>query len=286
MKRIEFIAPVEAIRGNLSGNQDLKYGANAGKAYDQEVGKVTAANNYDPRFVGAKRSRDGFKYFQVRTKSAVGLTSKSKKAMALLAGSAACFLAASKNLAIISQLQIAFVEAKASDPSLTFRKWLQGIMYEMLAEVQKSVTIAVPNLTDVVINNPWTMGTYGGTNLNVSREILVKFGDELADPKIHKLTIGGMPFVTTDGVSGTTANNVIWSGQQLLQKYNSEPVNGYPYYRLQPDLMDPDHRMILQYIETDGGGVTSAKVITLNGEPVGAGSEPIDGASYGLADLS
>ena len=174
MKRIEFIAPVEAMRGNLSGSQDLNYGANDGRAYDQEVGKQTAANNYDPRFVGAKRSRDGLKYFQVRTKNTIGLTQKSKAAMALLAGSAACFLAASKNVAILTRLQVAFDAAKESDASLTWRKWLQGIMYEMLALKLNSITIS-SSVGDVVIKNPWLAIDGAGTNLDISHDVLIKF---------------------------------------------------------------------------------------------------------------
>lgn len=40
MKRIEFIAPVEAMRGNLSGKQDLLYVENDNKAYEGPVGQT------------------------------------------------------------------------------------------------------------------------------------------------------------------------------------------------------------------------------------------------------
>ena len=201
MKRIEFIAPVEAMRGNLSGNQELNYGANGEKAYEQEVGKTTAANNYEPRFVGAKRSFDGLKYFQVRTKSSIGLTVKSKSAMALLAGSSACFLAANKNLLIYDKITAAFLAAKESDASLTLRKWLQGIMYEMLAYKQADVTIT-SSIGNAVINNPW-VGGGEGVDLAISPEIYAKFASELGSPDV------GTRF-TIDGVQGFANRDETW----------------------------------------------------------------------------
>ena len=187
MKRIEFIAPVEAVRGNLSGSQDLKYAKRDNPAWDAPDG-VQAAKNYTPRFVGAKRSKDGLKYFSVRKSGVVNINTKSRETMALLACSATCFLAASKTLAILSQLQIAFVAAKASDPSLTWRKWLQGILYEMLANKQgyAAVSYVSPSTgtTETIkIGNPWVApgaGVTGVTPLTISTSILVKFWTQMA----------------------------------------------------------------------------------------------------------
>lgn len=177
MKRIEFIAPVEAMRGNLSGNQKLTYGENQKAAYDGEVGKVEYANAYSPRFVGAKRSKDGYKYFQVRTKSAVGLTVKSKSAMALLGGSSLCYLYVSKDLINLNAFQAAFRAARETDASLTFRKWLQGICYEMLAMKQGRVEVG-----DVELLNPFgTTASQGeGESLpELPHDKFVKFFPEL-----------------------------------------------------------------------------------------------------------
>ena len=54
MKRIEFIAPVESMRGNLSGNQSLEYALNNNPAYDAPDG-VQYARNYQPRLAPIKR---------------------------------------------------------------------------------------------------------------------------------------------------------------------------------------------------------------------------------------
>lgn len=284
MKKIEFIAPVEAMRGNLSGSQDITYGANEGKAYDQEVGKVTAANNYAPRFIGAKRTRDGKKYFQVRAITSVGLTTKSKHAMALLAGSAACFLSASKNLMVLTDLQVAFRAAKETDPSLTWRKWLQGLFYEMLANKQPSVRID----DDCVINNPWVIGVdAGGVDLTISPAILIKFAGELADPSIFQVTIDGTKFVlrNLNASPASTRESKKWNYMSIPAAFNPQiptDVHG-EHYHLQVDLMDPSKQIMLQFM--NGDTVEWFKVITRNGVKVNAVQDDvIDGATYGLVD--
>lgn len=187
MKKIEFIAPVEAMRGNLSGNQTLQYAERNNPAWDAPDG-TQAAKNYTPRYVGAKRARGGLKYFAVRKSSVTKITSKTREIMALLAGSAACFNAASKNLMIITDLQFAFVAAKQTDPSLTFRKWLQGILYEMLANKQGYAPISYTSVDGtthtIKVGNPWVAPGSGVTDvtpLTIPQDILVKFWTQLAN---------------------------------------------------------------------------------------------------------
>lgn len=102
MKRIEFIAPVESMRGNLSGNQDLQYAPDNGKAWDA-TGEKASANNYAPRFVGAKR-RDGLKYFSVRTKSTTIMSEVMREQMASLSIANTIQFSALHNLAIQTQV--------------------------------------------------------------------------------------------------------------------------------------------------------------------------------------
>ena len=183
MKRIEFIAPVEAMRGNLSGAQKLLYAERNNPAWDAPDGDQ-AALIYTPRYVGVKR--DGLKFFNVRKSSVTKITSKSREIMALLAGSAACFLAAAKNLQLLDVLQAAFADASASDHSLTWRKWLQGILYEMLANKQgyTEVTAVVGGTsTSKKIGNPWVSpgaGVTGVIALDIPQSTLVKFWTQLS----------------------------------------------------------------------------------------------------------
>lgn len=243
MKRIEFIAPVEAMRGNLSGNQELTYGENQKAAYDGEVGKVEYANAYSPRFVGAKRSIDGKKYFQVRTKSAVGLTVKSKNAMALLGGSSLCFLSVSKDLAHLNDFQAAYLAAKVTDPSLSFRKWLQGICYEMLA--LKMGEIAAGE-TDII--NPFSTG---GASADSSLPVLpqdkfLKFFPELfvvsdsSNPSYPiEFSVDGRVMAAQKNVDGNILSGII------PNRWNEGWHIGY-------DLMSAGKEVIIQDQNTAG----------------------------------
>lgn len=209
MKRIEFIAPVEAMRGNLSGSQKLQYAKNNNPAWDAPEGEQ-AARNYTPRYVGAKRSKDGLKYFGVRKSSVTKISVKSREIMALLAGSSACYLAASKNLQLFDVIYAAFDAAKASDASLTFRKWLQGILYEMLANKQGYTEVtAVVGGTSISkkIGNPWVApgaGVTGVIALTIPQSTLVKFWTQLSD--------GGFNF-TLVAAGGNRAKGIAFANE-------------------------------------------------------------------------
>ena len=213
MKKIEFIAPVEAMRGNLSGSQTLLYATRNNPAWDAPEGDQ-AAKNYTPRYVGAKRARGGLKYFAVRKSSVTKITSKTRQIMALLAGSAACFLSASKNLMLLSGLQIAFQIERQTDPSLTWRKWLQGLLYEMLANKQGYVTVTTPNST-YKIGNPWVAPGAGVTDvtpLTIPQDILVKFWTQLAvDGFNFELVVAGGRRVKGIAYSGLNWETLIQS---------------------------------------------------------------------------
>lgn len=171
MRRIEFIAPVDAMRGNLSGSQKLRYAENNNPAWNAPAG-VSKARNYTPRYIGNKRFT-GAKGFSVRTVHVINNTPATKKAQALLGGSASCYNQAIRSLMIISNLQQAFIIAKTEDPSLTMRKWLQPKLYAMLENKRPSLSIN-DGTTTVVINNPWVQGGTG-TDLPIPAADLVKF---------------------------------------------------------------------------------------------------------------
>lgn len=252
MKRIEFIAPVEAMRGNLSGNQSLKYAERNNPAWDAPEG-VQAARNYTPRYVGAKISATGKKTFSVRTKAVIGLTGKTREAMALLAGSAACFLAASKTLTLINILQAAFLAAKSTDSSLTFRKWLQPIFYGMLASKQNYVQISAVvggSTSTVKIGNPWVApgpGVTGVTPLDISQDILVKFWEQLS--------VNGIVF-TLVALGGHRVKGIAFANE--------------PWETL---CQDTEHNVL--GLVADGGSVKYGDLFIL-----GDNGDPIDVAAY------
>lgn len=199
MKRIEFIAPVEAMRGNLSGAQSLEYPANDNKAYESPVGSKNYARNYSSRFVGAKRASDGLKYFSVKTKTCVNMTPATKKAMAVLGGAAACYNAiklagGQKWQQILYNYEQAFKSEYKS-----IRQYAMSVL--MAALSSKSATITFGGPTVATFKNPWN--STGEADIQISNRILVKFWGELAANPIE-FTIDGQVGVAHQGETWET----------------------------------------------------------------------------------
>lgn len=212
MKRIEFIAPVEAMRGNLSGAQKLQYPTDNQGAYEGPVGSVNYARNYSPRFVGAKRSSDGRKYFTVRTKTANHLTAKSKKAMALMGGTGAIVgaILANKSSNIYTQCYAQWLELQNLGSKKTFRKSLSDAVRAGL--IAKSAQIPYAGPRGVVdIDNPWVNEADSGLNVSISQAVLVKFWSEL--------TVAGIVF-KVDGLTG-----IAFGGASFAEVAQSTRIN-------------------------------------------------------------
>lgn len=213
MKRIEFIAPVEAMRGNLSGAQKLQYPTDNQGAYEGPAGAVNYARNYSPRFIGAKVAKSGKKYFSVRTKTANHLTVKSKQAMALMGGTGAIVasILRDKTAEIYTNLYGAWVKAQELGGSTsTFRQFLSGSIRRML--IQKSATYHVQvGEFGQDIDNPWNT-TKPNPNVSISQAILVKFWSELA-AKAIVIDVEGLKLIAH---SGDTFQNVIESGYNVM----------------------------------------------------------------------
>lgn len=198
MKRIEFIAPVESMRGNLSGNQSLEYAENNNPAYEAPNG-VQYARNYQPRFIGAKRGSDGLKYFTVRTKSATNLKASTRRSMAIVGVTAAIRSALmSAHAADYAKMQQAFDYLKAQgrlpEGQNTFKKWFDANVKEML--VYKKATWAFNQASvSFTLNNPYNIAS---SNALVIRTLIwVKFASIFAfAPDTSILSA----YVTFDGV--------------------------------------------------------------------------------------
>lgn len=178
MKRIEFLAPVEAMRGNLSGSQILTYEGGK-KAWDAEDNG--AAENYDNRYIGAKRIKNGKKFFSLKTKSTTSLGANSRLAMAAFGGACSLAKAAGSVLAILTDLQDIYLSKKQMGlipANIGFRNWLQTCVYPMLKGKTSSVTIT-DGVHSVTINNPWIEGG-SGTAVTVPADIKTKFNAQLS----------------------------------------------------------------------------------------------------------
>lgn len=87
MRRIKYIAPVESMQGNLSGNQKLEYALNDNPAFEAPDGRQYA-RNYRASYIANRRARDGRAYFSVKTKSAVNNTDAARVTQAALGAAA------------------------------------------------------------------------------------------------------------------------------------------------------------------------------------------------------
>ena len=178
MRVIEFIAPVKAMRGNLSnGDQNLRYGGK--RAYDVTGKPIVHADVYDDSYIGAKRAFNGKKYFALRDKSTIALGSANRLAMAAFGGAASTATAAGSTLSILDALQTIYMSARNTGAtSKSFRGWLNEKIYPMIKTKQPSVAISGAGQT-VTINNPWVEGGTG-TDVNVPADVLAKFNSVLS----------------------------------------------------------------------------------------------------------
>lgn len=194
-KRIEFIAPVEAMRGNLSGAQKLQYPTGDQGAYEGPADSVNYARNYSPRFIGAKRAADGRKYFSVRTKSANHLTVKSKKAMALLGGCGAIYAVMVKAPVIKATMEQIHSNAVGLGDKRTFRKHWMDLIRKMLESYLATYRVQVGS-ANITLQNPYKQGN-GMVVLNDETHLVpyastIKFLSQLM-PGGGSITIEGIP---------------------------------------------------------------------------------------------
>lgn len=199
MKRIEFIAPVESIRGNMSGRQDLRYAENDNKAFEGPQGTRNYARNYSPRFIGAKISASGRKYFAVKTKSASRLTTKSLKAMALLGGAGAIYASMIRRQDLTpytSMMRLYEYNIDRLGYTSSFRRFVMDFLRNGLQNKVQNFTANVASIS-VSFKNPWYDGsmTDGAT---VTNGILVKFWQQLAVNGI-KFTVDGQIGIANSG---------------------------------------------------------------------------------------
>lgn len=198
MKRIEFIAPVESMRGNLSGNQSLEYAENNNPAYQAPNG-VQYARNYQPRFIGAKRGSDGLKYFAVRTKSATNLKASTRRAMAVVGVTAAIRSALmSAHAADYAKMQHAFdylkTKGQLPEGQDTFKKWFDANVKSMLVYKKATWTFTQASIS-FTLTNPYNIASSNA--LVIKTSIWVKYANIFA---FAPDTTISSAFVTFDGV--------------------------------------------------------------------------------------
>lgn len=181
MKRIEFIEPVDAMRGNMSGNQVLKYPTNDNSAWDAPDNRRNYAKNYTPRYIGAKKASNGLKYFAVKTRTATFLSPKARRAMAVFGGTAAIYANIITNAAQLYNDCLAYYNKTLEfGNKKTFRNTICEIIRDMLQN-RKTTGYRIVSGVSVTIDNPWLKPAPNGSPLNVDvpDAVLVKFATQL-----------------------------------------------------------------------------------------------------------
>lgn len=200
MKRIEFIEPVSAMRGNLSGNQVLVYPDNDNKAWESPHGQVNYARNYQPRFIGAKRQRDGLNYFMVRTKSAINMSPKTIDTMSIFGAVGGVYGAIhDAGLGLLVPITQVYFRAKGAGYEGSLRKWCYDIIDPALRAKDPTIVFAAGGQS-FAINNPW-IGTGNTHDVVVKGEVLVKFWDYLTNQYGFKFSVDGNTGVAFSGAT-------------------------------------------------------------------------------------
>lgn len=231
MKRIEFVFPVDAMRGNLSGDQKLVYAENDNPAFDAPVGSVHYARNYQPRFIGSKRSKDGLKYFSVKTKSAVNLTPATKLHLAIFGGAAAIYNAMKKNTEVWMTLVLAYTAFTQNGGTMSIRQYAIRALSRGLEVKQADLILSFGN-KECVVANPFfgDRSSQSGAWVDITTESLIKFWGELC-PAPRLFTIGGAKGIAKEGM---TFSSIINDNQYLnilgLSSEEIEPEAPYEAY--------------------------------------------------------
>lgn len=177
-KIIEFLAPVEAMRGDLSGGNKLLYGQNGQQSAFDAPG---AAKNYSKKYIGNRstilgRNRKGF---SLKTRST--FKAASKEPDAVLGGAASLVANALQNLGIIVDLQRVGDAARAAGKrgTTSLRGYLTKLAMPQLKSKSATITFAEGSVS-VAVKNPWISGGTG-TEVTVPAAIVTKFNPYLGN---------------------------------------------------------------------------------------------------------
>lgn len=278
MRRIEFIAPVEAMRGNLSGKQNLVYNDHDNKAFDAPLGRQYA-KNYQPRFIGARRASDGRKYFAVKTKTATLISADTKMNMALMGviGNIYANVISDPSSTAYLVLQAGYERFKIADSTLTFRAFLDEILRPMLQLGRREAGITIVYNSDTYhIANPFNVNVPSSPSsgewlkLPITESILVKFWLELGyDDVGHKTPI---TFTVGRGLKGIAIAD--WDFDAII---NQTGLNDFNVLDLTSENVEIEGT-------TDGYVCLGDEMLTLNDEYVQPADSVVAGAKYALVN--
>lgn len=203
MRRIEFLAPVEAMRGNLSGNQNLLYPTQDNTAWLAPSDRRNYATNYGTRYIGAKRAATGKKFFAVKTKSAVNMSPKMRKNMAVLSVGSVAANIIMTDLSTLTTLQELFYNSPERLQGWTFKRWISVYTREGLANQRHIAFPAKGSGATVFYINPYITQAappQAHTLTDFPSDLLVKFWLELASGNPIIFKVGTLTGIAREGM--------------------------------------------------------------------------------------
>lgn len=184
MKRIEFIAPVEAMRGNLSGAQKLVYAKKDNPAWDAPEGK-SYARNYKPRFIGAKRAATGATIFATKVRSAINNSTKVKVAQAVLGSMPMLLNGVETNLSLNGNLYACYNASKQKAQGYSLRKYFIEKVQSQVSRGAATISIVERSGNQTItcaFANPYIKpGTSSAETIGFDSEIVEKFFEQLSN---------------------------------------------------------------------------------------------------------
>lgn len=262
MKRIEFIAPVEAMRGNLSGRQRLQYADHNNPAWDAPEGKHYA-RNYKPRFIGAKRASNGMTYFSTRTKHAINNTEASRLVQATMPAASALYDNVIHNLTWVAPFMNLYnlSAAKANGDSLY--KWCCDTAVSAFKRKAVSVIFTeFDQAAGVMRRMRFTNPFVNGSGITEPNEFPEDFDPVVLDKFWDTLSPTGARFVV-EGMQGIFFQDMTW--ENLITAYGgtynilgatTEEVGANDYVKIGDmwlqcrDSADPDDPWVYQKAES------------------------------------
>lgn len=221
-KIVSTIAPIEQLRGNLSGRQNLKYNDNNNSAFEAPVGKQYAVH-YRKSYIGCMRQSDGLTYFLVKTKNCVNVTAEFKKRMAVSGGAFAIVASIFRQKdTIYTKLSSILSWAKLLgdvENTITLRQYISEPLMNMLRAGNQSAIFSVtppgaPSITATIMNPWYSMEDAQSGGAEISTKIIQKFWKQLAQSALEYKVDGASEKLL--GVAGATFGEVADSNVNTL----------------------------------------------------------------------
>lgn len=149
VKRIEYIMPIDSMRGNITGRNAEKISYNGLSGYDVTSG-VVEATNYTPKLIAQLRNRGtraAVRIFQVRTRTSVNAQNRFGMAVC---GGAMSILGAIIYGQLNANITLRNALKSACPANFTLRQWLYPYINGMLSGGESSITVS-----QIRIDNPW-----------------------------------------------------------------------------------------------------------------------------------